>query len=102
MPIKSSKSFRKFFQRKKKIEPTAQEAIAKLCETEELLIKKSEFLQKKIDQELEVARKNGTKNKRVSLMALKKKKRYEAEQEKLGLVPNVFCIMLHNLYTILV
>ena len=86
MPIKSSKSFRKLFHRKKKVEPTAQEAIEKLCETEELLIKKSQFLQNKIDQELDIVRKNGTKNKRVSLMALKKKKRYEAEQEKLGVV----------------
>lgn len=44
--------------------PTTGEAIQKLRETEEMLIKKQEFLEKKIEQELDVARKNGTKNKR--------------------------------------
>ena len=45
-------------------EPTTGQAIQKLRETEEMLIKKQEFLEKKIDQELEIAKKNGTKNKR--------------------------------------
>jgi charged multivesicular body protein 4 len=44
--------------------PTPQEAIQRIREVEELLGKKSEFLEKKIDQELDVARKHGTKNKR--------------------------------------
>ena len=44
--------------------PTTGQAIQKLRETEEMLIKKQEFLEKKIDQELEIAKKNGTKNKR--------------------------------------
>lgn len=44
--------------------PTTGEAIQKLRETEEMLIKKQEFLEKKIDQEIGVARANGTKNKR--------------------------------------
>lgn len=44
--------------------PTAQEAIQKLRETEEMLAKKQDFLEKKIDQELMTAKKNGTKNKR--------------------------------------
>lgn len=44
--------------------PTTGEAIQKLRETEEMLGKKQEFLEKKIEQELAVARKNGTKNKR--------------------------------------
>ena len=44
--------------------PTPQEAIQRLRETEEMLQKKSDFLEKKIEQELGVARKNGTKNKR--------------------------------------
>ena len=39
-------------------------AIQKLRETEEMLIKKQEFLGKKIEQELDIAKKNGTKNKR--------------------------------------
>lgn len=44
--------------------PTTGEAIQKLRETEEMLLKKQEFLEKKIEQELAIARKNGTKNKR--------------------------------------
>lgn len=44
--------------------PTTHEAIQKLRETEELLLKKQEFLEKKIDVEVQTARKHGTKNKR--------------------------------------
>lgn len=44
--------------------PSPQEAIQKLRETEEMLTKKQEFLEKKIDQELQIAKKNGMKNKR--------------------------------------
>ncbi|XP_028262291.1 charged multivesicular body protein 4b [Parambassis ranga] len=59
--------------------PTAQEAIQKLRETEEMLTKKQEFLEKKIDTELMTAKKYGTKNKRAALQALKRKKRYESQ-----------------------
>ena len=44
--------------------PTPQEAIQKLRETEEMLAKKQDFLEKKIGEELVTAKKNGTKNKR--------------------------------------
>ncbi|XP_044212259.1 charged multivesicular body protein 4b-like [Thunnus albacares] len=54
-----------------------QEETEKLPETEELLMKKKEFLKKKIDQELLFAKKNSRKNRRVALQALRKKKRYE-------------------------
>jgi len=59
--------------------PTPQEAIQKLRETEEMLIKKQEFLEKKIGQELATAKKHGTKNKRLALHALKRKKQYEKQ-----------------------
>uniref|UniRef100_A0A3Q3WZP1 Charged multivesicular body protein 4B n=1 Tax=Mola mola TaxID=94237 RepID=A0A3Q3WZP1_MOLML len=59
--------------------PTAQEAIQRLRETEEMLTKKQDFLEKKIDQELATAKKNGTRNKRAALQALKRKKRYEQQ-----------------------
>lgn len=59
--------------------PTPQEAIQRLRETEEMLAKKQEFLEKKIEQELLTAKKNGTKNKRAALQALKRKKRYEKQ-----------------------
>ncbi|XP_066499935.1 charged multivesicular body protein 4c [Hoplias malabaricus] len=59
--------------------PTPQEAIQKLRETEAMLTKKQEFLEQKIDAELQTAKKNGTKNKRAALQALKRKKRYEKQ-----------------------
>lgn len=43
---------------------TSGEAIQKLRETEEMLTKKQNFLEKKIEMELTTARQNGTKNKR--------------------------------------
>lgn len=44
--------------------PSTEDAIQKLRTTEEMLIKKQEFLEKKIEQELAIAKKNGTTNKR--------------------------------------
>jgi len=44
--------------------PTPHDAIHRLTETEEMLQKKSDFLEKKIEGEIAIARKNGTKNKR--------------------------------------
>lgn len=44
--------------------PSPQEAIQRLKETEDMLSKKQEFLEEKIEQELLAARKHGTKNKR--------------------------------------
>lgn len=59
--------------------PTPSEAIQKLRDIENMLTKKQEFLEKKIEIELDTARKNGTKNKRAALQALKRKKRYEKQ-----------------------
>ncbi|KAI5632261.1 snf7 domain-containing protein [Phthorimaea operculella] len=59
--------------------PTTHEAIQKLRETEELLVKKQDFLEKKIELEIQTARKAGTKNKRAAIAALKRKKRYEKQ-----------------------
>lgn len=56
--------FGKMFGGKKVEAPTTGEAIQKLRETENMLIKKQEFLESKITQEIEIAKKNGTKNKR--------------------------------------
>lgn len=44
--------------------PSPQEAIHRLRETEEMLTKKQEYLEKRIEQELALAKKHGTKNKR--------------------------------------
>ncbi|KAG8240240.1 hypothetical protein J437_LFUL004700 [Ladona fulva] len=59
------------------------DAIQKLRETEDLLIKKQEFLEKKIETELATAKKHGTKNKRAALQALKRKKRYEKQLQQI-------------------
>lgn len=58
--------FGKLFSGGKKGEPapTPSEAIQKLRDIENMLTKKQEFLEKKIDVELECAKKHGTKNKR--------------------------------------
>nr|ADO28296.1 charged multivesicular body protein 4c [Ictalurus furcatus] len=59
--------------------PSPQEAIHKLRETEEMLNKKQEYLEKKIEQEIMIAKKNDTRNKRAALQALKRKKRLEQQ-----------------------
>ena len=44
--------------------PSPQAAIQKLRETEGMLGKKSEFMEKKIEKEMQTVKKNGMKNKR--------------------------------------
>jgi charged multivesicular body protein 4A/B len=57
--------FGKLFSGKKgEPQPTPSEAIQKLRDIENMLTKKQDFLEKKIELELDSARKNGTKNKR--------------------------------------
>ncbi|CAL8466824.1 g6360 [Coccomyxa elongata] len=59
------------------------DAIQKLGETEELLVKRRSLLEKKIAQELEKAKEyTKAQNKRAALMALKKKKMYETQLEQ--------------------
>ena len=77
--------FGKLFVVKKRNEPkvslltpqTTGEAIQNLRQTEEMLMEKQDFLQKKIVSEMVVARKNAKTNKRMALHALKKKKCWE-------------------------
>ncbi len=59
-------SFAKIFGggKKKEAAPTTMDAIQKLQGTEELLQKKSTFLETKIAAEIQTAKKAGTKNKR--------------------------------------
>merc|ERR1712227_541115 len=75
--------FAKLFGGGKNKQPTPQEAIQKLRETEDMLTKKADFLEKRIEQELASAKKHGTKNKRAALSALKRKKRLEKQQEQI-------------------
>uniref|UniRef100_A0AC35TRS3 Charged multivesicular body protein 4b n=1 Tax=Rhabditophanes sp. KR3021 TaxID=114890 RepID=A0AC35TRS3_9BILA len=64
---------------KKQPTPTTQDSIQKLRETEDMLTKKQEFLEKKVETELNTARTHGTKNKRAALQALKRKKQFEKQ-----------------------
>ncbi|XP_050396762.1 charged multivesicular body protein 4b [Patella vulgata] len=63
--------------------PSPAEAIQRLREVEEMLLKKSDFLEKKIGQEIATAKKHGTKNKRLALQALKRKKRFDQQLQKI-------------------
>lgn len=63
--------------------PTASESIQKLRDTENMLLKKQEFLEQKVEAETKLAKENATTNKRVALAALKRKKRYEQQLEQL-------------------
>lgn len=49
---------------KSRAAPSAQEALARLRETEEMLGKQQECLEGRIQRELSLARKHGTQNKR--------------------------------------
>ncbi|KAL5467534.1 hypothetical protein EMCRGX_G031778 [Ephydatia muelleri] len=64
-------------------QPSPQVAIQKLRETEEMLGKKSEFLEKKIEKELAAAKHAGMKNKRAAMNALKRKKRLEKQLQQI-------------------
>jgi charged multivesicular body protein 4 len=67
---------------KKKTTPSPQQSIHRLRETIEMLTKREEFLEKKIEKELQIAKQNASKNKRVA--TLKRKKAYEAQVQKLS------------------
>ena len=70
---------------KKKTAPPPRESIAKLKETLDMLEKREQFLQKKIDGQTAEAKKYlQAKNKRAALMCLKRKKTYEAQIEKIS------------------
>lgn len=74
----------KLFGKAKKA-PTPKEGITKMRETLEMLEKRENYLQSKIEHETAEARKfMAAKNKRAALMCLKKKKTYEAQIEKIS------------------
>ena len=62
--------------------PQPKDSIIKLKQTVEMLEKREAYLQNKINNELVIAKSN-VNNKRVALMALKRKKQYEQQWDKL-------------------
>lgn len=73
----------KLFGKAKKA-PPVHESIGRLKETLETLEKREDYLQKKVANELAIAKKNATTNKKAAMMALKRKKQYENQIEKLS------------------
>ncbi|KAI9348632.1 Snf7-domain-containing protein [Obelidium mucronatum] len=66
-----------------KAKAAPKDAIVKLRESLEMIDKREKYLNAKIDAELKVAKTNATKNRKVALMALKKKKIYQDQADKL-------------------
>jgi len=60
-------------------QPTPAEAIQELRRVEDILFKKQEYLESKVKDELMTIKTHGMKNKRLSLQALKRKKRLETQ-----------------------
>ncbi|XP_056012738.1 charged multivesicular body protein 4b-like [Ostrea edulis] len=73
----ASKFWSRFWGKKENV--STEDAIQKLRDLEEMLNKKSEYLEQKIQEETERAKNAGFKNKRVALKALKKKKNFEKQ-----------------------
>lgn len=66
-----------------KPKPDPKHTIKNLNDSIELLTKRQDFLQTKIKKEIDFAKKNGKTNKKMALMALKRKSTYEKEIESL-------------------
>jgi charged multivesicular body protein 4A/B len=73
----------KLFGKAKKAPPPS-ESIAKLRKTVEMLEKREDYLEKRIQQEVAVARANSSSNKKKAMMALRRKKLMESQIEKLS------------------
>ena len=82
-PLLKMSLLSRMFGKKGDAVPTTGEAIQKLRETEEMLIKKQEYLEKKVNAEVATARKHAKTNKRAALQALKRKKRYEKQLQQI-------------------
>ncbi|CAL8084868.1 unnamed protein product [Calicophoron daubneyi] len=75
--------FKKFFGTKKSPATDTKEAVKQLRETRDLLQKKSDYLEKKIEEELATAKRYGMKNKKMALKALARKKGFENQLQKI-------------------
>ncbi|XP_054157920.1 charged multivesicular body protein 4c-like [Oppia nitens] len=75
-----------FSSKQKKRQPPApnpSEAINRIRNIEEMLNKKQDYLESKIQTEMAIIRKNGTKNKKISMQALKRKKRLDGQLQQI-------------------
>ena len=70
------------FKKKPKEEVSPEAAVTKLRDTQLMLEKKSAFLESQIAKQLEIAKKNGSSNKKLAIEALKRKKRLEKQLQQ--------------------
>ncbi|WVN85732.1 vacuolar-sorting protein SNF7 [Cryptococcus depauperatus CBS 7841] len=73
-----------YFTGRKDTRESARDAIVGLRQQLLMLEKKEEFLQKKIEEEMRKAKANATSNKRLAMAALRQKKAYENELDKIA------------------
>lgn len=66
--------------------PSPQEALARLRETEEMLAKKQEYLESRIQRELALAKKHGSQNKRGRLRPPQARPRSPTPSPSLGTI----------------
>ncbi|KAF5388256.1 hypothetical protein D9615_000367 [Tricholomella constricta] len=77
-------SFMSYFGSRRDPKQSARDAIVTLRQQLQMIEKKEEYLQKKIDDELKKARANAVSNKAVATAALKRKKASELELDRLA------------------
>ncbi|EGO01958.1 hypothetical protein SERLA73DRAFT_132664 [Serpula lacrymans var. lacrymans S7.3] len=77
-------SFMSYFGGKRDPKKTARDAIVDLRQQLQMIEKKEEYLQKKIDEELKKARANAVSNKAAATAALRRKKASETELDRLA------------------
>ncbi|KAH8830785.1 Snf7-domain-containing protein [Flagelloscypha sp. PMI_526] len=77
-------SFMSYFGGRRDPKSSARDAIVTLRQQLQMIEKKEEYLQKKIDEELAKAKQNAVSNKAVATAALRRKKASEAELDRLA------------------
>lgn len=77
-------SFMSYFGARRDPKQSARDAIVTLRQQLQMIEKKEDYLQKKIDDELKKAKANAVSNKAVATAALKRKKASEAELDRLA------------------
>ncbi|KAF9226490.1 Snf7-domain-containing protein [Gyrodon lividus] len=76
--------FMSFFGGRRDPKQAARDAIVSLRQQLQMIEKKEDYLQKKIDEDLKKARANAVSNKAMATQALRRKKQSEAEMERLS------------------
>ncbi|KAH7887795.1 Snf7-domain-containing protein [Phlebopus sp. FC_14] len=76
--------FMSYFGGRRDTKQAARDAIVGLRQQLQMIEKKEEYLQKKIDEEMKKAKANAVSNKALATQALRRKKASEAEMDRLG------------------